>query len=245
VYSIEGNDDFIYYLGSNAVTLFRYSISAGTWTTLTPTVARAAAPGAGMSGHWIWEATDTAWLDESNILNGRFIYSFRGAAGAIVDRYDIALNTWTNDLTYAPKTEVFGAGSKWIYKENFLFGQKDATGRWFRYNVVTGEQDGILGDATASRRSCGRRHRVRCAVQRRGHRDRVPVHAAQHVGADAPVHGDLIMNHDDIIRQARTWVARQSTLRAEAERLGDTDAIARADAEIAETEALIAQLEQL
>lgn len=53
------------------------------------------------------------------------------------------------------------------------------------------------------------------------------------------------MNHDDIIRQARTWVARQSTLRAEAARLGDADAIARADAEITETEALIAQLEQL
>lgn len=53
------------------------------------------------------------------------------------------------------------------------------------------------------------------------------------------------MNHDDIIRQARTWVARQSTLRAEAARLGDADAIARADAEIAETEALIAELETL
>ena len=143
VYSIEGNDDFLYYMGSGAVTLYRYSITAGTWTTLTPTVARAAAPGAGMSGHWIWEATDSDWLNESNILDGRFIYSFRGGAGAIVDRYDIALNTWTNDLTYAPKTEVFGAGSKWIYKENFLFGQKDATGRWLRYNVVTGEQDGF------------------------------------------------------------------------------------------------------
>lgn len=53
------------------------------------------------------------------------------------------------------------------------------------------------------------------------------------------------MNHDDILRQARTWVARQSTLRAEAERIGDTDAISRADAEITETEQLIAQLETL
>lgn len=53
------------------------------------------------------------------------------------------------------------------------------------------------------------------------------------------------MNHDDVLRQARTWVARQTTLRAEAERLGDSDAIARADAEIAETEQLIAQLENL
>ena len=142
VYSIEGNDDFIYYMGSNAVTLFRYSISAGTWTTLTPTVARAAAPGVGMSGHWIWEANDAAWTNESAIQNGRYIYSFRGTAGAVLDRYDIALNTWANALTYAPATEVFGAGSKYVYRNNDIYTQKDATGRWFRYNVVTGEQDG-------------------------------------------------------------------------------------------------------
>lgn len=53
------------------------------------------------------------------------------------------------------------------------------------------------------------------------------------------------MNHGDVIRQARTWLARQTTLRSEAERLGDADAISRADAEIAETEQLIAQLEAL
>jgi hypothetical protein len=142
VYSIEGNDDFIYYMGSAAVTLFRYSISAGTWTTLSPTAARAGAPAVGMSGHWVWEATDAAWTNESAIQNGRYIYSFRGGAGAILDRYDIALNTWASGLTYAPATEVFGAGTKYVYCNNDIYAQKDATGRWFRYNVVTGEQDG-------------------------------------------------------------------------------------------------------
>lgn len=142
VYSIEGNDDFLYYMGSNAVTLYRYSISAGTWTTLTPGVARAAAPAAGMSAHWIWETTDAAWADESAIRNGRYIYSFRGTAGAVLDRYDIAGNTWANALTYAPATEVFGAGTKHTYLGDYLYSQKDATGRWFRYNVVTGEQYG-------------------------------------------------------------------------------------------------------
>ena len=142
VYNIEGNDDFIYYMGSNAVTLFRYSISAGTWSTLTPTAARAAAPGAGMSGHWVWEVNDAAWTSESAIQNGRYIYSFRGAAGAVLDRYDIALNTWASALTYAPATEVFGAGTKYVYRNDAIYLQKDATGRWFRYNVVTGEQDG-------------------------------------------------------------------------------------------------------
>jgi hypothetical protein len=142
VYNIEGNDDFIYYMGSAAVTLFRYSISAGTWATLSPTAARAAAPAVGMSGHWVWESTDAAWTNESAILNGRYIYSFRGGAGAVLDRYDIALNTWASGLTYAPATEVFGAGTKYAYRSNAIYAQKDATGRWFRYNVVTGEQDG-------------------------------------------------------------------------------------------------------
>lgn len=53
------------------------------------------------------------------------------------------------------------------------------------------------------------------------------------------------MTVDDLIRQARTWVARQTVLRAEAVRLGDTAAIAAADAEIATTEATIAELEAL
>ena len=53
------------------------------------------------------------------------------------------------------------------------------------------------------------------------------------------------MTVDDLIRQARTWVARQTVLRAEAERLGDAAAITAADAEIAATESTLAALEGL
>jgi hypothetical protein len=142
VYSVEGNDDFLYYMGSASVTLFRYSISAGTWTTLSPGAARAAAPAVGMSGHWIFESADAAWTNESAIQNGRYIYSFRGGAGAVLDRYDIAGNTWLSGVTYAPATEVFGAGTKYNYDGECIYIQKDATGRWFCFNVVTGEQTG-------------------------------------------------------------------------------------------------------
>lgn len=142
VYAIEGNDDYIYYMGSNAVTLYRYSISAGTWTTLSPGVARGGAPAGGMSGHWIWGATAADWNDETAIKNGRYIYSFRGAGGALLDRYDIALNTWAA-VTYAPAVETFTTGSKYVYIGDYLYAQKDGTGRWFRYNVVTHEQDGF------------------------------------------------------------------------------------------------------
>jgi len=141
VYSIEGNDDFIYYMGSNAVTLFRYSISAGTWTTLSPGVARAAAPTTGMSGHWVWEVSDSVWTNESAILNGRYIFSFRGGAGAVLDRYDIAANTWSNAVTYAPATETFTTGTKYVYLNSSLYIQKEATGRWFNYNVVESEME--------------------------------------------------------------------------------------------------------
>lgn len=142
VYSIEGNDDYIYFMGNNAVTVYRYSISGNTSTTLAPAAARAAAPGVGMSGHWIWDVEDTVWNDENAVINGRRIYSFRGAAGAVLDYYDIAANTWVSGLTYSPATEVLGAGSKYVYHDNYLYFHKDATGRWFRFNVVTHEVDG-------------------------------------------------------------------------------------------------------
>jgi len=143
VYSIEGNDDYLYYMGSNAVGLIRYSISANTWTTLSPGSARAAAPGAGMSGQWIYGVTDSLWSNESSIRNGRYIYSFRGGNGAILDRYDIALNTWTSSLAYAPATETFTTGTKYNYDgKNCLFIQKDATGRWFKFNIDEQSMDG-------------------------------------------------------------------------------------------------------
>jgi len=140
-YSIEGNDDFLYYLGNGAVTMYRYSISGNTWTTLAPGVARGAAPAAGMSANWVWGATAADWTAENAIQNGRYIYSFRGGASAVIDRYDIAANSWTA-LTYSPATETFTTGTKYTYNGNFIYGQKDATGRWFRFNATTSEQDG-------------------------------------------------------------------------------------------------------
>jgi len=143
VYSIEGNDDFLYLIGNNAVTLYRYSISGNTWTTLTPGSARAAAPSTGANLTWVNASDDTTWTGESAILNGRRLYSFRAGAGAILDYYDIPGNTWVSGLTYAPATETVTTGTKWIYNGNFIYFQKDATGRWFRHNVVTSEQDGL------------------------------------------------------------------------------------------------------
>jgi hypothetical protein len=142
VYNIEGNDDFIYYMGSGAVGLIRYSITSNTWTTLTPAVARGGAPSTGISAIWVWGSSETDWTAENAIINGSRIYSFRGGASANLDYYDIAANTWVSAITYAPSAETFTTGSKYAYYGNFIYIQKDATLRWYRFNVVTCEMDG-------------------------------------------------------------------------------------------------------
>jgi len=134
-YSLEGNDDFLYLLGNNAVAMYRYSISGNTWTTLSPTVARGAAPNVGLSASWVHSATATDWTAENAILNGRYMYSFRGGGTAALDRYDIAGNTWAA-ITYAPAAETFTTGTKYCYVKDRIYVTKEATGRWFAFDVV-------------------------------------------------------------------------------------------------------------
>ena len=137
-YAIEGNDNFLYYMGNNAVTMYRYDITANTWSTLSPVAARGAAPTTGMSGHWVHSTPETDWNSESLILNGRYIYSFRGAGGALLDRYDIAGNTWAA-ISYSPAVETFTTGTKYALQNGTLYMQKEATGRWFAYDFARNE----------------------------------------------------------------------------------------------------------
>ena len=134
VYSIEGNDDYLYALGNNAVTLYRYSISANTWSTITPGIARAGAPVAGMTANWVDQTGDPLWANEADIRDGRYIYSLRGGATATLDRYDLALNTWAA-ITYGPLAEVFTTGSSSVAAGRYLFIRKDATNRFFKLSV--------------------------------------------------------------------------------------------------------------
>jgi len=140
-YSIEGNDDYVYAMGNGAVTMYRYSISANTWTTLAPGVARGGAPSSGMSGHWIHSVSASDWTNENAIQNGRYIYSFRGAGGVLLDRYDIAANSWAA-MTYSPAVETFNVGTKWAYRKDAIYIHKDATGRWFRFDLAQSAMDG-------------------------------------------------------------------------------------------------------
>jgi len=142
VYSIEGNDETLYLAGNGAVAMYRYNVNSNSWTTLSPGNARAAAPGAGMSLEWVNSVTDSAWTAENNIINGRRLYGFRGAAGGALDYYDIPSNTWINTIGPTPAIETFTTGTKWAYRGDFWYFQKDATGRWFRYDFVRNAVDG-------------------------------------------------------------------------------------------------------
>jgi hypothetical protein len=139
VYDITANDDFLYLIGNNAVTMYRYSISANAWTVMSPTVARAGAMIAGGGANWVGKTEDANWADESNIRDGRYIYSFRGGATTTLDRFDIAGGTagagaWSN-IVYGNAAETFTTGSCYDAYGRYLIIRKDATNRFFKYSV--------------------------------------------------------------------------------------------------------------
>lgn len=138
VYVIEPNEDYLYLLGNNAVTMYRYSVSANTWTVMAPTTARAAAPTTAMGACPIINTGDDTWADETDIQDGRYIYSFRGGAGAALDRFDTAGGTagagaWLA-ITYVG-TETFTTGSAYNADGRYIYIRKDATNRFFKYSL--------------------------------------------------------------------------------------------------------------
>lgn len=142
VYSIEGNHDYFYLLGNNAVTLYRYTVSTNTWATLAPTAARAGAAAAGCTSNWIESApgwdNETLVAHYSNTLfkqNGRYIFSFRGGATSTLDVYDIAANTWVSGIAYGNQQETFTTGSSAADIDGAVHITKESTGRVFRYEV--------------------------------------------------------------------------------------------------------------
>ena len=141
-YVIEGNDDFMYLFGNNAVALYKYTVSTNAWATISPGSARAGAFAAGGTADWIDGVPD--WNDLSfpnqystTVLkqNGRYIYSFRGGASATLDIYDIAAATWISGVTYGNMMETFTTGSCSVDMSGKIYIQKDATGAIVRFDV--------------------------------------------------------------------------------------------------------------
>lgn len=133
---VEGCDDYLYLIGNNAVTMYRYKISTNTWNTVSPAIARAAAGAVGLGGHWVWGCNDSSWNTESSLLNGRRIYSVRGGGTANIDYYDIPSNSWSS-VTFSPQVTTFTTGTKYtIINGRYIWIQKDATNRFYRFDPV-------------------------------------------------------------------------------------------------------------
>lgn len=146
VYAVEGNDDAMYLMGNNAVTMYKYSILSNSWSTLAPTAARAAAMGGGGCADWVGITGDSDWSGAQGKThvqgttfvkqNGRYIYSWRGAGSSALDVYDIALNTWYSTVPYGQSNETLTTGSSSICYKNHIYLTKEATGRIFRFDVI-------------------------------------------------------------------------------------------------------------
>lgn len=141
VYAIEGDENAIYILGNNAVTLYKYSISGNTTATVSPTAARAGAPVAGMASAFVGVTGDTGWASLADIKDGRYIFSIRGGS-AIIDRYDIATLAWlpTTGVLYNSNIITFATGDSIFWNGRYLYIAKEGTAaipqRFYKFSVT-------------------------------------------------------------------------------------------------------------
>lgn len=106
--------------------------------------ARAGAFAAGGTADWIDGISAADWNDGTYGThytgmvnqNGRYIYCFRGGASNVLDAYDIAANTWISGIAYGQQMETFTTGSCSVDLDGYIYIQKDATGRIYRFDVA-------------------------------------------------------------------------------------------------------------
>lgn len=137
---IGADEDKMYLLWNNALTMYRYSISANTRTTVSPTVARAGAPGSGMSANFINQTWHSAFDSPSLCYAGRYILTLRWAGTNALDRFDIAWWTawaWAwQSINYVWPIETFTTGSSTAKIGRYIYIKKDATNRFFKYSII-------------------------------------------------------------------------------------------------------------
>lgn len=143
-YVIEGDENAIYLMGNGAVTMYKYSISGNSWATLSPTTARAGAPGVGAGMEYVGKTGDTVWADITDIKDGRYIYSLRGGGSAVIDRFNISGGTngagaW-EVMAYTPYITTFttGTSTDWLGQWIYIAKEGSATvpQRFFKYNLI-------------------------------------------------------------------------------------------------------------
>lgn len=142
-FEIEGDENSIYLLGNNAVTMYKYNISANSWATVSPTTVRAGAPIAGMSADWVGKTGDAQWASITDIKDGRYIYSLRGGT-SVLDRFDISGGTngagaWST-VTYQPSLQTFATGDSTEWSGEYIYIIKEGSAtvpqRVYKYCLI-------------------------------------------------------------------------------------------------------------
>lgn len=137
-YTIEPDEDSFYFIGNLAVTMYKYSISGNSWSTVNPSVARSNSPGNGCTGSIPVTVTDSAWTDVTQPQNGRYIYSFRGNSFTDLARYDIAANSWSA-ITYGGQADTFNTGTCAVVQNERILIVIGGTNRCIYFDVVKNE----------------------------------------------------------------------------------------------------------
>jgi hypothetical protein len=120
VYNTLGNDDYIYLIGNNSSTWYRYSVSADSWTTMSTALPDVA--GAGCALVWTWG------------FNPDRIYYLKGGGSSSIYYYSISANAFSSDISYQPKFETFSTGTVVAYDtSNCIYIVKDTTHRIYAY----------------------------------------------------------------------------------------------------------------
>ena len=124
-YNAGGNDDYIYLIGNNSTTWYRFSVTGNAFTAYTGGQLLPAAAGAGCSIHW----PHTWQVDR--------LYYFRGTATAALYYYTISTTTWSAIQSIIPATETFTTGTSTVNVagSQYLCVQKDATHRVYRIDL--------------------------------------------------------------------------------------------------------------
>lgn len=124
-YTIKGDRTSLLLLGNGSVTMYKYTIGANTWSTITPTTARASTPTFSFTvdiirnnPDWVTPLTATGKIGGQN---GRYLYSFIGNGSSELDIYDIALNTWTRVSNYGAKSESLQSGSSAVALGKYVY----------------------------------------------------------------------------------------------------------------------------
>jgi len=121
-YNAAGNDDYIYLIGNNSTTWYRYSVSGNAWTSMTPVLP--ATPGAGCALIWPFG------------YNTDRLYYLRGSGSASLYYFTMSTALWSSDIAYVPKTETFVTGTVVTYDSaKRIYIVKDGTHRIFYYQL--------------------------------------------------------------------------------------------------------------